>query len=385
MKILARLSWCGNGSLVCGIVAAMEPAKKRIALVDDDITSLALGKGIMAAQYDVVTIPSGEKLFQFLGKVQPDLILLDVDMPVMNGYETLGKLKAQPEYEDIPVIFLTSMSDTASEIEGLNLGAVDYISKPFSPPLLLKRLELHLQVVSQRRELKNYNNNLQEMVRARTKTILDMQNSVLKIVANLVESRDEITGGHVERTRQYLSILLDGLVKMGLYTQEIKDWHQDFFLQSSQLHDVGKISIPDKILLKPDKLTAEEFNEMKNHTLFGVQIIEAMQEETPESSFLSHAKILAGYHHEKWDGSGYPYGLKGLDIPLGGRLMAIADVYDALISTRPYKKPLTHEEAVQIILDGKGRQFDPDITDIFIAVSGKFDEAATRARKTSAF
>jgi putative two-component system response regulator len=363
----------------------MEPAKKRIALVDDDITSLALGKGIMTEQYDVVTIPSGEKLFQFLGKVQPDLILLDVDMPVMNGYETLGKLKARPEYQDIPVIFLTSMSDTASEIEGLNLGAVDYISKPFSPPLLLKRLELHLQVVSQQRELKNYNNNLQEMVRARTKTILDMQNSVLKIVANLVESRDEITGGHVERTRQYLSILLDGLVKMGLYTQEIKDWHQDFFLQSSQLHDVGKISIPDKILLKPDKLTAEEFNEMKNHTLFGVQIIEAMQEETPESSFLSHAKILAGYHHEKWDGSGYPYGLKGQDIPLGGRLMAIADVYDALISARPYKKPLTHEEAVRIILDAKGLQFDPDLTDVFIAVAGKFDEAATRARRISAF
>jgi putative two-component system response regulator len=359
----------------------MESAKKRIALVDDDITSLALGKGIMAEQYDVVTIPSGEKLFQFLGRVRPDLILLDVDMPVMNGYETLGRLKAQPEYQNIPVIFLTSMSDTANEIEGLNLGAVDYISKPFSPPLLLKRLELHLKVVSQQQELINYNNNLQEMVKARTKTILDMQNSVLKIVANLVESRDEITGGHVERTRRYLSILLDGLGKMGLYTREVEDWNQEFFLQSSQLHDVGKISIPDKILLKPDKLTPEEFDEMKNHTLFGVRIIEAMQKETPESSFLSHAKILAGYHHEKWDGSGYPYGLKGLDIPLGGRLMAIADVYDALISVRPYKRPFTHEEAAQIIIKGRGIQFDPDLTDVFIAVSGLFDQAAGQVRK----
>jgi putative two-component system response regulator len=359
----------------------MESAKKRIALVDDDITSLALGKGIMAEQYDVVTIPSGEKLFQFLGRVRPDLILLDVDMPVMNGYETLGKLKAQPGYQDIPVIFLTSMSDTANEIEGLNLGAVDYISKPFSPPLLLKRLELHLKVVSQQQELINYNNNLQEMVKARTKTILDMQNSVLKIVANLVESRDEITGGHVERTRRYLSILLDGLGKMGIYTREIEDWNREFFLQSSQLHDVGKISIPDKILLKPDKLTPEEFNEMKNHTLFGVRIIEAMQKETPESSFLSHAKILAGYHHEKWDGSGYPYGLRGLDIPLGGRLMAIADVYDALISARPYKRPFTHEEAAQIIINGRGIQFDPELTDVFIAVSSLFDKAAGQVRK----
>ncbi|MDR1972621.1 MAG: response regulator [Treponema sp.] len=355
----------------------MEAAKKRIALVDDDITSLALGKGIMAEQYDVVTIPSGEKLFQFLERVRPDLILLDVDMPVMNGYDTLRKLKSRPDTQDLPVIFLTSMSDTSSEIEGLNLGAVDYISKPFSPPLLLKRLELHLKVVSQQRELINYNNNLQDMVKARTKTILDMQNSVLKIVANLVESRDEITGGHVERTRQYLSILLDGLVKANLYTSEIADWNRDFFLQSSLLHDVGKISIPDKILLKPDKLSPEEFNEMKNHTIFGVQIVQAMQKETPESSFLSHAKILAGYHHEKWDGTGYPYGLKGQDIPLGGRLMAIADVYDALISVRPYKKPFTHEEAVRIIVDGRGVQFDPSLTDVFIAVSGQFNDAAS--------
>jgi putative two-component system response regulator len=358
----------------------METIKKRIVLVDDDITSLALGKSIMSEQYDVVTIPSGEKLFQFLQKIRPDLILLDVDMPVMDGYETLKKLKAQPETQDIPVIFLTSMSDAASEIAGLNLGAVDYISKPFSPPLLLKRLELHLKVVSQQRELINYNNNLQEMVRDRTKTVLDMQNSVLKIVANLVESRDEITGGHVERTREYLAILLDGLIAQNLYTEEIKGWDRDFFLQSSQLHDVGKISIPDKILLKPDKLTPEEFEEMKNHTLFGVQIIEAIQKDTPESNFLSHAKILAGNHHEKWNGAGYPYGLKGTDIPLGGRLMAIADVYDALISVRPYKKPFTHEEASQIIMDGRGTQFDPDLIDVFISVSEKFDEMVKKLR-----
>jgi putative two-component system response regulator len=358
----------------------MESAKRRIALVDDDITSLALGKGIMADQYDVVTIPSGGKLFQFLGRVRPDLILLDVDMPVMNGYETLRKLKAQSEYEDIPVIFLTSMSDTANEIEGLNLGAVDYISKPFSPPLLLKRLELHLKVVSQQQELINYNNNLQEMVKARTRTILDMQNSVLKIVANLVESRDEITGGHVERTRRYLSILLDGMIRVGLYTQEISEWDREFFLQSSQLHDVGKISIPDTILLKPGRLTPEEFDEMKNHTLFGVRIIEAMQKETPESSFLSHAKILAGFHHEKWDGSGYPHGLKGQDIPLGGRLMAIADVYDALISVRPYKKPLTHEEAFRIIMSGRGTHFDPGLLDVFAAVSDQFSQTAGQVR-----
>ncbi|MDR0731459.1 MAG: response regulator [Treponema sp.] len=356
----------------------MEIAKKRIALVDDDITSLALGKGIMSEHYDVVTIPSGEKLFQFLERAVPDLILLDVDMPVMNGYDTMRKLQTRPNTHDIPVIFLTSMSDTSSEIEGLNLGAVDYISKPFSPPLLLKRLELHLKMVSQQKELINYNNNLQEMVKARTKTVLDMQNSVIKIVANLVESRDEITGGHVERTRQYLSLLLDGLTSMNMYVKEVESWNRDFFLQSSQLHDVGKISIPDKILMKPERLTPDEFEQMKNHTLFGVQIIEAMQKETPESSFLQHAKILAGNHHEKWDGTGYPYGLKGKDIPLGGRLMAIADVYDALISARPYKRPFTHEEAAKIIVDGSGTQFDPDLVNVFIDMSGKFSTSVEK-------
>jgi putative two-component system response regulator len=351
----------------------METMKKRIVLVDDDVTSLALGKSIMAEKYDIVTIPSGEKLFKFLEKVIPNLILLDVDMPVMNGYDVLKRLKERKETQEIPVIFLTSMSDATSEIKGLNLGAVDYLSKPFSPPLLLKRLELHLKVVSQQQELIAYNNNLRDMVRTRTKTILDMQNAVLKIVSNLVESRDEITGGHVERTRGYLAILLDGLIARNLYNEEIQDWDRDFFLQSSQLHDVGKIAIPDKILMKPDKLTNEEFEEMKKHTLFGVQIVEAIQKETPESDFLTHAKILAGNHHEKWNGTGYPNQLKGLDIPLGGRLMAIADVYDALISLRPYKKPFTHEEASQIIIDGSGTQFDPNLIEVFISVSDQFD------------
>jgi putative two-component system response regulator len=298
----------------------------------------------------------------------------------MNGYDTLKTLKAQPDTRNLPVIFLTSMNDATSEIEGLNLGAVDYISKPFSPPLLLKRLELHLKVVSQQFELIKYNTNLQGMVKAQTKTILDMQNSVLKIVANLVESRDEITGGHVERTREYLAILLDELIVQNRYTEEIQSWDREFFLQSSQLHDVGKISIPDKILLKPDKLTNEEFDEMKKHTLFGVQIIEAIQEDTPESNFLSHAKILAGNHHEKWNGTGYPYSLKGEDIPLGGRLMAIADVYDALISVRPYKKPFTHEEASKIIVEGRGTQFDPELIDVYISVADKFDEMVQKIK-----
>jgi putative two-component system response regulator len=350
----------------------MDNPRKKIVLVDDNITNLTLGKNILTEKYDVFTVPSGEKLFVLLEKVSPNLILLDIEMPEMNGYEVIKHLKADQKVAGIPVIFLTAKSDTSSELEGLILGAVDYISKPFSPPLLLKRIELHLLVESQKKALINYNDNLQEMVKEKTKTVLDLQNAVLKTVANLVEHRDEITGGHVERTKGYLAILLDTMREKGPYKEEVESWDRDFFLQSSQLHDLGKISIRDSILLKPGNLTGDEFNEMKNHTLFGVKIIEEIEKETPESSFLKYAKILAGTHHEKWNGSGYPYGLKEQEIPLPGRLMAIADVYDALISIRPYKKPLAHEDAVQIITDGKGSHFEPDLVDLFLQVSDQF-------------
>ncbi|MDR3168163.1 MAG: response regulator [Treponema sp.] len=359
----------------------MENMRKKIVLVDDNITNLTLGKNILINDYDIFTVPSGEKLFILLEKITPDLILLDIEMPEMNGYEVIKRLKAVEKNADIPVIFLTAKNDPSSELEGLSLGAMDYISKPFSPPLLLKRIALHLLVESQKKKLQDYNDNLQQMVEQKTKTILNLQNAVLKTVANLVEHRDEITGGHVERTRDYLAILMDAMIQANLYQDEISSWDIDFFLQSSQLHDVGKISIKDSILLKPGKLTPEEFEEMKNHTIFGVKIIEEIEKDSPESSFLKHAKILAGTHHEKWDGTGYPYGYGGNEIPLQGRLMAIADVYDALISVRPYKEPLSHETAVKIIADGKGTHFDPTLIGLFLAVSDKFAEIVEQRKK----
>ncbi|GHV30234.1 two-component system response regulator [Spirochaetia bacterium] len=354
----------------------------KIVLVDDDVTSLALGKSILSPKYDVITIPSGEKLFIFLEKIQPDLILLDVEMPGMNGYETLKKLKANPNYAGIPVIFLTSRSDPESELEGLKLGAIDYISKPFSPPLLLKRIELHLLVLTQTKRLWEFNNNLQHMVKAKTKAVVNMQNSIVKTVANLVEYRDEITGGHIVRTRSYLEILLDAMVRKKVYLKEIEAWDRDAFFQSSQLHDVGKIFIRDNILLKPGKLTPDEFVVIKKHAAFGVQIIEEIEKDAlngliqSANTFLTHAKIMAGTHHERWDGKGYPYGLAGETIPLEGRLMAIADVYDALISVRPYKAPLPHKQALQIIIEGTGTQFDPALVNLFRTVSDKFNYVA---------
>lgn len=350
----------------------MVKPRAKIMLVDDNITNLTVGKSALNENYDVFTVPSGDKLLRILEKTLPDLILLDVEMPEMNGYEVIRILKLDPRTADIPVIFLTAKSDTGSEIEGLSLGAIDYITKPFSPPLLRKRLEMHLLVESQRRELQNYNDNLQEMVNEKTATVLELQNAVLRTVAELVEYRDSITGGHVERTQAYLRILVDAMLRANMHTDEIASWDLPLFLQSCQLHDVGKIAINDSILKKAGKLTPEEYEQMKKHTTFGVSIIERIEENTTERTFLRHAKVFAGYHHERWDGEGYPYKLAGSDIPLPGRLMAIADVYDALISERPYKKPFTHERAVELMLESKGTHFDPELCDLLVKVAGEF-------------
>jgi putative two-component system response regulator len=243
------------------------------------------------------------------------------------------------------------------------------------PPLLLKRIEVHLLVETQKKtleaqqkELKNFNDNLQKLVDEKTNTVLELQDAILKTVADLVESRDDITGGHIERTRRGVGLLIEGLRSHPVFGNEVSEWDIKLLLQSSQLHDVGKIAISDRILQKPGRLDSDEFEEMKKHASFGAQIIEKIESSTSASDFLKYAKIFAETHHEKWDGSGYPRGLKGEEIPIQGRIMALADVYDALVSERPYKKAFSHAEAVKIILEGKGSQFDPELTDIFIEV-----------------
>ncbi|MDR2584459.1 MAG: response regulator [Fibromonadaceae bacterium] len=343
--------------------------RKTIYLVDDNVTNLTLGKNALAQHYKVFTMNSGAALLKFLEKNIPDLILLDVEMPEMNGYEAIKLIKSKRETKDVPVIFLTAKTDGDSELEGLSLGAIDYITKPFSQSILLKRIETHLKLAS-------YNNNLQEMVTVKTRSILELQNAVLKAMAELVENRDDITGKHVERTQNYLGLLIGAIIMRGLFTEEMHGWNIDWVLRSSQLHDVGKIAVKDDILKKDGDLTEEEFEEIKKHPICGEEIIEKIKRNTTEHGFLEHAKIFVATHHEKWDGSGYPRGLKGEEIPLQGRLMAIADVYDALTSERPYKKAYTHEEAVNIIKEGRGTHFDPDLVDIFLEISDEFNKRA---------
>jgi len=344
-----------------------------IIIVDDDITNLTVARNNLAEKYNVFTAPSGEKLFKLLEKVTPALILLDIEMPVMNGYKILEKLQENAATANIPVIFLTAKIDPENEIEGLRKGAVDYITKPFSRDLLLIRVNSHIIIEKQKKELLRQNVSLESMVNKKTKMVGELQNTVLKTVAELVERRDSVTGGHIERTQYYLRLLTGFLLDHGLYTDELLSWDIGLFIMSSQLHDVGKISIRDEILLKPSKLIAAEFEEMKKHTLYGVDIIKKIEDNTTENDFLHYAEILAGSHHEKWDGTGYPAGLAGDKIPLLGRLMAIVDVYDALTNDRPYKKAFPHEVAIKIIQKGAGTHFDPRIAEVFIKYEKEFE------------
>jgi putative two-component system response regulator len=281
-------------------------------------------------------------------------------------------LKNSERTSHIPVIFLTAKIDPESEVKGLHLGAVDYITKPFSRDLLIKRIDFHILLKKQEKELLVYNRTLEAEVNRKTRTVLELQNAILKTVAELVECRDSITGGHIERTQHYLRLFVDFMLEHNVYTEELSSWDVDLFIISSQLHDVGKISIRDSILLKPGRLNDEEFEEMKKHAIFGVKIIEKIEENTPESTFLKYAKIMAGSHHEKWDGSGYPFGFEGDAIPLQGRLMAIVDVYDALTNERPYKGAFAHEKAVKIIRREIGTHFDPLLGEIFLTHEKEF-------------
>jgi putative two-component system response regulator len=333
--------------------------QKTIFVVDDNDTNLAVAEETLEEQYRVMTLPSAAKMFVLLEKVIPDLILLDIEMPEVDGFETLRRLKANSKYADIPVIFLTSMTDASTEASGFQLGVVDFIAKPFSAPVLLNRIKTHL--------------NIDELIRERTAQLIRLQSGIVFVLADMVENRDHGTGGHVERTATYIEILIDAMVARKVYADEMHGMDMEALVSSARLHDVGKITVPDAILNKPGKLTYDEFNIMKTHCVSGERIIDQIVSRTETVEFLLSAKLFAGYHHERWDGKGYPYGLEETKIPVQGRIMAIVDVYDALVSERPYKKPFTEEEALGIIMDGAGRQFDPLIAEVFYEIKERFE------------
>jgi len=339
--------------------------QKTIFVVDDNDTNLTMAKSALSKQYRVMTLPSAAKMFALLEKIMPDLILLDIEMPEMDGFDALKQLKNNTAYTDIPVIFLTGMTDVSMEVRGFELGVIDFITKPFSEPVLQNRIKTHLDIdeLIQTRTAQ---------LKKKTEQLQHLQNAIIFGFADMVENRDLVTGGHVERTTRYIKILVDDMIKSGVYAGELVKMDLDLLISSARLHDVGKISISDVILNKPDKLTNEEFAIMKTHAAEGERIIDKIASRTDDAEFFHYAKLFAGYHHERWDGKGYPRGLSGMDIPLQGRIMAIVDVYDALVSTRPYKKGFSHEEAVTIIMESSGKQFDPLIADVFLKASEHF-------------
>ena len=345
---------------------------KKIVTVDDSVTNRTILKNMLKPLYEVYPVESAVMMLKLLERVKADLILLDVEMPDINGFDAIRLLKNNPVTSDIPVMFVTALNSEKNEMQGLMLGAIDYIYKPFSAPLLLRRIETHLSLADHKRELIELNRIVQQQLIGKIGEVFDLQTSILYIVADMVESRDDATGGHIHRIQKYLECLINGLMDEEKYSEEISTWDISFVLPSSQLHDVGKIAISDVILNKPGKLTDEEFAIMKTHAQIGMDAIGRMEQNTNDSGFLKHAKKFAGTHHEKWDGSGYPRGLSGTDIPLEGRIMALVDVYDALVSPRPYKEAFSPEKATEIIKASCGTHFDPALVETFDTISDQF-------------
>jgi putative two-component system response regulator len=347
--------------------------KQTILIVDDAPENIELLNLILGKDYIIKVALTGEKALEIASnpRAQPDLILLDVMMPGLDGYEVCRQLKTSASTYKIPVIFVSALTEAQDESRGFEAGAVDYITKPISTPLVRARVKTHLALYDQNRML-------EERVRERTEELAHAQNVTIIGFAALAEFRDNETGAHILRTQQYVRILAEHLSKQPRFWDTLGRQEIDLLYKSAPLHDIGKIAVPDRILLKPGKLTPEEFDEMKKHAVYGRDAIaraEAALGNT-KNSFLRLAREIAFTHHEKWNGSGYPQGLAGEAIPLSGRLMAVADIYDALISRRVYKDALPHETAVEIIASERGQHLDPELVEAFLELQEQFEDLA---------
>jgi putative two-component system response regulator len=340
-----------------------------VLVVDDvDMNRLILEE-ILKDDYPILlTAENGKKALELLKStpILPKIILLDVQMPEMTGREMFDILKADEALKRIPVIFITAENDSESEL--LAAGAVDFISKPFRPEIV--KLRVKNQV-----ELKNYSDNLEEMVAEKTAEATSTLDNTLQAIANIIEYRDLESGNHVKRTQYFCKALIDYLIESNsVYAAELKKMQPDIIVKAMALHDVGKIGIPDKILLKPGKLDVDEYEIMKTHTTVGKNIIDEMMKAVTDkdSIYLRHCYDIAYSHHERFDGKGYPQGLANTNIPLSARLAALSDVYDALVCARVYKAAMSYEEAIKIITDGRGTQFDPILTDAVVQIQERF-------------
>jgi cyclic di-GMP phosphodiesterase len=361
----------------------MSHAEPSVLIVDDERVNVDIMVDLLKPAYRTLVATSGEQaLRRARGEPAPDILLLDVMMPEMDGYEVCRQLKADPATRAIPVIFVTALSEMGDEMRGFALGAVDYITKPISPAIVEARVKAHLENKHARDFIEDRNRVLQGMVLERTRELAATQDATILSMATLAETRDKETGRHLRRTQGYVRELALELSDHPRFRAGLDDKAIELLFKSAPLHDIGKVGVPDRILRKPDRLTDEEYVDMKRHTVYGYDAIMATEALLAEAggsaatTFLRFAREVARSHHERWDGKGYPDGLRGDAIPLSARLMAVADVYDAVISRRVYKPGLTHEETTAEILKGRGSQFDADVVDAFVARAAEFQAIA---------
>lgn len=350
-----------------------------VLIVDDSPTNLsALGDLLQNAGYRVKVANSGRAALHFAEKTPiPSLILLDIMMPDIDGHEVLRQLRSKLTTRDIPVIFLTAKDTAEDEEWAFSAGIADYIVKPFKPTIVLARVRSQILVRQARRWLLNQNQALEAEVERRLRENEEIQAVSIRALAHLAETRDYETGKHIQRTQDYVRLLASRLTEHSRFASTLDPKYIEMLARSAPLHDIGKVGIPDHILLKPGRLTAEEHEIMKTHTILGCNAITMAERDASSSvAFLTQAKEIARWHHERWDGKGYPDGLTGENIPVSARLMAMADVFDALISRRVYKEAIAFKQARQIIAEGQGQQFDPDVAEAFLAHWDEFEAIA---------
>jgi putative two-component system response regulator len=355
------------------------PVKPTILIVDNSPVNLSWLGNLLSKLYTVKAVNHGAKALKVVSEEQPDLILLDIKMPDISGYEVCRMLKADKHTQHIPVIFLTSKTEAVSEEMGMSMGAVDYITRPINPEILLSRVRAHFLEASYLRTMRVNNEYLEYEVTKRARDLATLQQVTILALASLAEVRDLETGSHLRRTQNYIRALARHLRPHPRFANALHDEMIEMLFQCAPLHDIGKVGIPDRILLKPGRYEPHEFEIMKTHPALGFEALNQAQVAAGASiEFLEVAKDIVYSHHEKWDGSGYPQGLAGDAIPIPARLMAIVDVYDALICKRVYKPGMSHERATEIIVQGRGKHFDPDVVDAFLALGAEFQDIALR-------
>lgn len=342
---------------------------KKILVIDDNKATLAMAKQVLSDEYSVIAVISGFQALKYLEKEIPDLILLDLNMPDMDGKQTMTKIHSDEKWCDIPIIVLTVDNNPQNEVECLEMGAVDFIGKPFVPQVMKSRIARTLELIEHRRRLQIDN----EKKKMQLET---MKSQLIMVLADMIDNRHSVTGAHVRR----VSLMVEAMVKKmqadGMFHEFLDDRYVLSICLSAPLYDIGKITIPDIILKKQGDLTEEEFDLMKTHTTEGARILDECAKGIEDNYYLILGRDMAAYHHEWWNGKGYPYGLKGLKIPFCARVIAVADVFDALVSKRSYKRQMSFDQAFEIIKKGSGGHFDPEIVDIFLNIRPDIERIA---------